>query len=60
MVATVEKRGGGDKVMSYGDEKDPFRSDNERECREHGKIYVRGHHTRDGDWVRPHCRKRRR
>ena len=45
--------------MSYGDA-EAFRSDNERECREHGKVYVRGHHTRDGDWVKGYCRERSR
>ena len=45
-------------TFRYGDA-EAFRSDNERECREHGKVYVRGHYTRDGDWVKGYCRKKR-
>ena len=58
-ISLIVEKGGGDKVMSYGDT-EAFRSDNERECREHGKVYVRGHHTRDGDWVKGYCRDRTR
>ena len=47
------------KDTEYGDAENPFSSDNERECREQGKVYVRGHYTRKGEWVRGYCRNRR-
>lgn len=56
----IVEKGGGDKVMRDIEEgEDVFRTDNERECKERGQLYVRGHYTRKGEWVRGYCRNRR-